>query len=354
MPSRTAVPALALRTLCDLSKQNADRWPHRRASRWKGPEGFVQKTWSEFRTDVAVLALGLEAEGIAGAVGLFADNRYHWTVTDHALLHLGCPSVPRGSDTSPKEQKFLFHHGDARWFIVEGTKNLAALAAEFGPDDRLPDGVFLFDAPAGTAAPDADLPPGWAGRVKTYDQVRAAGARRLADEPGALDRLAARVQASDVASIIYTSGTSGNPKGVILTHANFLHNVATLTPRLHIDAEGDEIAVSVLPVWHVYERTFEFCAMNGGMALFYSCIRTLTDDLAREKPTLVASVPRVWESIYGKLQDKIAKESGVKRRIFGLFVATAKSRYKAGLALRGWRPWLEAHRWASTPPRGCF
>jgi long-chain acyl-CoA synthetase len=337
-----------LTTLCDLVDRNAARWPDRISHRWKTPEGFQDRTWAAYRDEVGVLALGLEAFGVrGGSAALFADNRFDWAVTDQALLHLDCPSVPRGSDTAPREQKFLFLHSDARWLIVEGARNLAAFAAEFGPGDRRPEAVFLFDSP-GAADP---VPEDWRPLVKTYAEVRDRGRTLWAAEPDALVRLRSRVTPGSVASVIYTSGTSGNPKGVVLTHANFLHNVRAITPLLHIDPEAGETTVSVLPVWHVYERCFEFCMANGNMTLYYSSIRTLSEDLVREKPTIVASVPRVWESIYGKLQAKMAQETGAKQAVFGLFVRIARSRYRAGLALRGWRPRLEAHplAWLGLP-----
>lgn len=336
-----------LTTLCDLVERNARNWPGRISHRWKTGQGFGERSWSQFHEEVAVLALGLEALGVKGApTALFADNRPDWAVTDQALLHLGCPSVPRGSDTAPKEQKFIFLHSDARWLIVEGARNLALLAAEFGPEDRKPEAVFLMDDPA-----DGEVSEAWRPLVKTFSALREAGRTRKAAEPSALDRLRASVNPQVPASIIYTSGTSGNPKGVVLTHANFLHNLRAITPLLQIDPDNQELTVSVLPVWHVYERTFEYCSANGGMTLFYSSIRNLGEDLIREKPTIVASVPRVWESIYGKLQDKMAKESGAKRAVFNLFVAIARSRYKASLALKGWRPRLEAHplAWLGLP-----
>jgi long-chain acyl-CoA synthetase len=335
-------------TLCDLVERNANRWPHRVSHRWKTPSGYQERTWSQYRDAVEVLALGLEAEGVSqGPVALFADNRFDWAVTDQALLHLGCPSVPRGSDTAPREQRFLFLHSDARWLILEGVKNLVALAAEFGPDDRLPEGVYLFDSPSS----DTDIPVLWRSLVRTYDEVRQRGLSLAEGEPGALARLRSRVTGASVASVIYTSGTSGNPKGVVLTHDNFLHNIRAITPLLHINPEAGEATVSILPVWHVYERCFEFCMAHGNMSLYYSSVRTLSEDLVREKPTIVASVPRVWESIYAKLQAKMAQESPVKRAVFGFFVKVAGSRYQAALSLRGWRPRLEAHplAWLGLP-----
>lgn len=335
-------------TLCNLVDRNARNWPGRISHKWKSGEGYHQRSWAQFQEEVSWLALGLEAEGLGGAAAaLFADNRFEWAVTDQALLHLRCPSVPRGSDTAPKEQKFLFLHSDARWLILEGGKNLMALVAEFVPGDRLPELVFLMDDPTEALS----LPASWSSLVRTYSRVCEKGKAQWAIEPRGLERLREAVTKDDVASIIYTSGTSGNPKGVVLTHANFLHNVAAISPLLQVDPDAEECSVSVLPIWHVYERCFEFVASNCGMTLFYSTVRNLGEDLIRERPTIVASVPRVWESIYGKLQDKMAKESGAKRLVFGAFVAVAKSRYQAGLALKGWRPRLDPHplAWAGLP-----
>ncbi|HTH13159.1 MAG TPA: AMP-binding protein, partial [Spirochaetia bacterium] len=110
-----------LSTLCDLVERNSLRWPSQVSHRWKTAQGYQERTWTQFRDEVAVLALGLEEAGVVrGAAALFADNRFDWAATDQALLHLGCPSVPRGSDTAPREQKFLFLHSDARWLILEG------------------------------------------------------------------------------------------------------------------------------------------------------------------------------------------------------------------------------------------
>lgn len=334
-------------TLCDLIEKNAQRWPHRISHRWRSGAEFQEKTWNQFRGEAGLLAQGFEAMGIRnGSVALFADNRFEWALTDQALLHLGCPSVPRGSDTSPKEQRFIYQHSDARWLIVEDVKYLAPLAAEFLPEDRLPEAIYVMDTPESLDG----VPESWRPLVKTYDQVRLAATTSETPE-AALARLNAARVASEVVSIIYTSGTSGNPKGVILTHANFLHNVRAISPLLEVDPEAQELTVSVLPIWHVYERTFEYCTVNCGMTLFYSSIRTLGEDLIHEKPTIVASVPRVWESIYGKLQTKMSQESGAKQAVFGFFVAVARSRYQSALALRGWRPTLK-HRplaWLALP-----
>jgi len=121
------------------------------------------------------------------------------------------------------------------------------------------------------------------------------------------DAMVSEIKNTDLATIIYTSGTSGNPKGVMLTHANFLHNVRAITPLLWIDPDKAERTVSILPSWHVYERCFEYCLGAGAMSILYSSIRTLANDLKNEKPHLVASVPRIWESIYDKLLDKNSK-----------------------------------------------
>ncbi|MEI8092787.1 MAG: AMP-binding protein [Spirochaetales bacterium] len=326
------------RVLCDIPQRNAELYPDRLSHKFRAGTGFETRTWKVFAAEVDLLAAGLDEAGVKAGdhVALFADNRYDWAVTDQALLSLSAPSVPRGSDTTPKEQKFIFDHSDSKYLILEGLANLESLYPEFTSDDRLPELVFLMDDPEVSSL--ASLPIAWKDKVRTYSSLRSRGGVRLADKPELIRDLRKACEPTNIASIIYTSGTSGNPKGVMLTHANFLHNVRAISPLLHVDRNAGEVTVSILPIWHVYERCFEFCTSACMMMIYYSSVRTLSEDLIREKPTIMASVPRVWESVYLKIRDKILKEHGLKKGLILGFVWVAQARYRSGLALRGWRP----------------
>jgi long-chain acyl-CoA synthetase len=181
------------------------------------------------------------------------------------------------------------------------------------------------------------MDPDWAGPTT-------AGVHRLADlvERGRILRAggdrrleAARdaVRPDDIATIIYTSGTTGEPKGVMLAHRNLMQNIRVLPDYFGMTHE--DLFISLLPPWHIFERMVEYVAIAAGACQYYSNIRTLAADMAREKPTWMASVPRVWEGIYGRVTANIAKEPAAKRRVFGLLLAASKSFVFARNVLRG-------------------
>jgi len=329
------------RVLCDIPERNARVFSAQASHKFRQGNDFIIKTWTDFYRDISELTAGLISVGLQAGdhVALFADNRYEWAVTDQALLTVGAPSVPRGSDTSPKEQKFIFEHSDSRFLIVEGVTNLLSLLAEFGSQDLTrPEKVFLMDS---LSSSQAEVPPKWKDRIMDFAHLKELGRALLSEKPELMATLRGQRQPEDIASIIYTSGTSGNPKGVTLTNANFLHNVRAISPLLHVVPEAQEVTVSILPIWHVYERAFEFCTTASVMMIYYSSVRTMAEDVVREKPTIIASVPRVWELIYGKIREKILKEEGLKKSLILAFVFITQTRYRNGLALKGWRASLK-------------
>ena len=131
----------------------------------------------------------------------------------------------------------------------------------------------------------------------------------------------------DLITIIYTSGTTGNPKGVMLTNKNFMHNIKNAPPAIGINK--DDNFLSVLPSWHIYERIVEYCAISVGASTAYSkpFKQVLLPDLKAEKPTLMCSVPRIWESLHKGIKDNVNKSSLIKRFMFNTAVSIGK-KYK--------------------------
>ena len=156
--------------------------------------------------------------------------------------------------------------------------------------------------------------------------LRAGGDRRL-------EAARAAIRPDDIATIIYTSGTTGEPKGVVLAHRNLMQNVNVLPGLLQITHE--DLFISLLPPWHIFERMVEYVAIAAGACQTYSCIRTLGADMASEKPTFMASVPRVWEGILGRVTANIAKEPAAKQRIFGVLLGASKRYTAASKILQG-------------------
>jgi len=319
------MPGTPYRTLIDLPFSSAERFPDRVVQKYRERGAFATKTYVEYVRQVRACALGLLANGVAVGehVAFFSNNRHEWGVIDFALMAIGAVSVPRASDTPAKEAQFICDHAEATALIVERVTDFQGLAA--GRDAGWLRGfrlvVFIEDfeprevlTVAGATVPLADI------RAVAYQALLRQGEARLAAHPGLFEEVAATRGPEDVVSIIYTSGTTGNPKGVVLSHRNFLQNVAANTPRIGLDPERGDTTLVLLPPWHVFERAFEYCALSQGATFVFSSIRSFSADLERERPTVLISVPRLWESIYEKLGKHLAGQPRARRALFSRLV----------------------------------
>jgi len=153
-------------------------------------------------------------------------------------------------------------------------------------------------------------------QIFSFPQIIKLGEELLTQGDTQFEELSKNCQPDDLATIIYTSGTTAEPKGVMLTNANFMHN-AINAPKI-IQINKNDNFLSILPSWHVYERAVEYCALCVGASTAYSkpFKQVLLPDLEAEKPTVMCSVPRIWESIYKGIVDKINKGSSLQKTIF--------------------------------------
>ncbi|MCX8013281.1 MAG: AMP-binding protein, partial [Rectinema sp.] len=301
-------------TLLAVPFETARRYPDRISHKWRASDGVETRTYTQFAHMIRILTGGFAAAGIARGdhVGFFVNNRYEWIATDFALMANGAVSIPRGSDTPAKEVAFIFRHSDSRHLIVENVAQLIDLAGEFSDEDwaRCVN-VFVVDRPK----EGSPVPAPIADRTIFYDELIANGMGALEQEPDLVEKLDLLIDEHDLLTIVYTSGTTGNPKGVRLTHRNFIQNLVANTPRLQIDIDRPEVTVVMLPSWHVYERAFEYCGLSAGLTFVYSSAGRFAADLLAEKPHLLISVPRIWESIYQKLIKAISEMPSAKRRL---------------------------------------
>lgn len=271
-------------------------------------EDEMRVTYDKFFEDVLLLTKAFKAHKVkrGDKVFLLSDNRYAWIVTDMALQALGAVSVPRGCDTPGTEFEYIVNHSESKFFILE-TENIyhdhEALIKKLKPK-----AVFII----GGAEKHS-----WFDKTFTYAELL----EKRTIEPRDIEwfhGLSNQLTADDLLTIIYTSGTTGTPKGVMLTHGNIMHNVRTLPPLILLGP--DDLWVSILPTWHIFERTAEYISIAKGSSLVYSSIRTFASDLETYKPTLVATVPRIWEALYSKINSALKKQNPRKAKIFNFLV----------------------------------
>src|SRR5665648_22380 len=175
-------------------------------------------------------------------------------------------------------------------------------------------------------------------KIYSFEKINKIGEDLLARGDVSFSKIAKSGQPNDLATIIYTSGTTSDPKGVMLTNANFMHNA--INAPIAITINKDDNFLSVLPSWHVYERTVEYCALIVGASTAYSkpFKQVLLPDLITEKPSVMVSVPRIWESLYIGILSNIKKGSSLQQHIFNWAINLGEKYKKAEGIINGTWP----------------
>jgi len=307
------------RTLPLMIRARAQAVPDIAAQYSKDQNGVFQPTsFAAFYDELRDLAAGFLELGVKRGdhVGLISDNRKEWLVTDIALLSIGAADVPRGCDSTDREISYILGFSDCRISVAENRKQAEKILAKKAEMPLLAQ-LVLYDP-----ADDALRSEAKALGVVVYDfaEVMALGKKRRAANPGEIDAEMDKGQRDDLATIIFTSGTTGEPKGVMLTHGNFLHQLPSLP--LIIDVKPGDIWLSVLPVWHSFERIMQYVAPERCSGIAYSkpIGSIMLPDFAAIKPQWMASVPRIWESVRDGIYRNIKQAGGIKKHLFDFFV----------------------------------
>lgn len=291
---------------------------------------FVYETYSCVYDKIislshALLKLGLKRKE---NVAIISDNRAEWLITDMAIMSLGCSDVPRSSDSLPKDIRYIISFTECRIAFIETGRQLSKLLSHIEEIPNLKT-IIHYDEINDDILHEAEnkglktityknLLNDGQYIVENLEKEKKDSAKEI------IETEMNKTETNDVATIIFTSGTTGTPKGVMLTHRNFLaqlevvHNVLTVKP-------GD-MWLCVLPVWHSFERVMEYIAitLKSGLAYSKPVASILLDDLKKVKPQWICGVPRLWEALALGVVKKINKENEFTKFFCYFFISTGK------------------------------
>ena len=288
---------------------------------------FTSVSYSELSSEVNSLAASLANRGVkrGDLIGLISDNRSEWLASDLAILTLGAADVPRGRDAMPYEISFILSVTEARFCFVENAVQLRKIVNLL---DKLPDlkHLIVMDQEfSGEMAEDIVVPQGV--EILLYRSLIQEGRELLNDRniTQYIEEERRKGTVDETATIIFTSGTTGDPKGVILTHKNFAYQLEAV-PKLIKQLAPGQRWLSVLPVWHSFERILQYVIISNASTIAYSkpLGSVLLADLVAVNPQWMGSVPRIWEAVKAGVFASMKNKSPVAKGLFAFFVQVAR------------------------------
>ncbi len=337
-------PADRMPNLVALIARSAERNADREAMRWKLPKAkradegaddagrWTSRSYREMWDWVTNLSLGLKDLGIGDgdAVCIIARTRPEWTIADLASLALGAVTCPIYPQSEPGQTAFVINNVKAKAIFVENAQQANKIAAirdqvptlehviTLDPSGKFPDGTLTLEDVIARAGVDAAYRLAWRDGIQSIDR-------------------------DHLATVIHTSGTTGNPKGAMLSHGNVLFNFEAANQV--VDFYPTDVFLSFLPLSHIYGRIVdEVVALGKGAAVVYAeaLIERLPANMVEVKPTVMGSVPRLYERVFARVTAAVEAGSPMKQRIFHWAAGLGAQKYANHLAGKPNSPWLKA------------
>jgi len=323
-------------TLPRIFQKNIKDYPNHVAQYSKDKnEVFQPTTFADLYNEILTCAAGLREEGIKRGdhVGFVSDNRKEWLIIDVGLLTLGATDIPRGCDIMPDELAYILSFSDCKTVVLE---NEAQLVKIISLKEKLPliSKLIIIENDFEKGKYSSDL----SGiNVMGYKDIMEKGKAFISKEGTKLiEAELEQGKTDDIATIIFTSGTTGEPKGVMLSHKNILNQALNAVPI--IGHRPGEIWITVLPIWHVFERAIQYITLYGGCALAYSkpIGKIMLEDFKKIRPQWMTAVPRIWEALRAGVYRNAT--AGGKVKILSFFVSVSAAHEKLKNMLLGRMP----------------
>ncbi len=290
-----------------IISKNAEKHPYKSAVGFKKKEGWKELSWKKFSEIIYKTANALKNNGIEenDKVAIYADNSAEWMIFDLAALSIGAVTVPIYSTNNAEQAEYIINNSqakiilvgnqvqyDASFEIVQKENTLQTIVVSKKAVWVKKEHTFYLEDFIAKSSPESEIVK------KEYD---------------------------DPATIIYTSGTTGTPKGVMLTHGNFIQSFDAHFEFFKFKNFEEELSLAFLPLTHVFERCWSLLCLYGGARVYFlEDPKDIAKTLAEVKPTMMCSVPRFFQKIYAGVNEVAAESSSLKKKIFRWALETGK------------------------------
>lgn len=294
----------------------------------KNSEGkFEYFTYDEVYKKIISFAIALQTIGVKRGenIAIISDNRREWLISDLAIQSLGCADVPRGCDSMGTEIRFIIDFADCEYAIFENYRQLNKVLEKVEEVSNLKT-VILYDHPS--EKEEKELLENHF-QLLYFDEMLNKGECIYQLNPitnrTRVEQEMEKTSENDNATIIFTSGTTGTPKGVMLTHKNYLSQLSVV--HNFITCKQGDFWMSILPVWHSFERLIQYLAplFKCGIAYSKPVASVLLADMAVIRPQWMCGVPRLWDALANGINKAMQKTGGVTLKIFKFFVVVGKN-----------------------------
>jgi len=294
-------------TVNQMFRNRARKYGDRPAVEKKQNGKWETATWNEYYDRSRKVGLGLYSLGVkkGDRVAVFAENRLEWIYTDLGTLGIGGCVVPIYATLPPMEIAYILNNSGARALVLENASFLSRVEPVWKDCPALETVVVMENVPSRD-------------RVLTFQELMEKGAALHRRDPALFENLADAVLPDDLLTFQYTSGTTGLPKGAVLTHKNVMAELRSLDAAEPKYGYEDDHVVGFLPLSHIFERVpVHFYIMYKGITKSYAeSMETLLEAIQEKKPTIMFGVPRVHEKIYQKMLMTIREKPAVVRKLF--------------------------------------
>ena len=297
------------KTMNDVFRNRVQKYKDRLAVEKKMNGVWHSATWNEYYERSRAVGMGLYALGIrkGDMVSILSENRLEWIYTDMGALGIGACVIPIYPTLIADEIEYILNNSESKVILTEDRGQLKKALEII---DKCPsvEKIIVMEEKDAKGHPS----------VMSFGTLLELGRKKHTEDPSLFEKLSRDVTVDDLATLVYTSGTTGLPKGAMITHGNVFWIVKSLDAVQPPFADDQDVLVAFLPLSHVFQRIpGHFYAMHRGITISYAqSIDTLLADFEEKRPTMILAVPRVCEKVYQKIIAQVKEQSPFKQKVF--------------------------------------